>query len=220
MNGCGEHNLLAAMLVDQARRKHQELHVVWYDFDAFGSVPHDLLWEALQQQGVLTKFVASCRGLYADAAFTIGNAVDGTSAPIALRVWVFQGCPLSPHLFTAAIALLLHALKSLPDTGVKMSSEARPGAAAYADVLKTFSSTVDGIKHQHSVVHDFLRWTGTKANPHNCITLSVQRDVRGLHRTSDLRLQLDGSPIPALSASDSYQYLGIADGFDHVRRRV
>ena len=32
MNGCGEHNFLAAMLVDQARRKRQELHVVWYDF--------------------------------------------------------------------------------------------------------------------------------------------------------------------------------------------
>uniref|UniRef100_A0AAV1VP33 Reverse transcriptase n=1 Tax=Peronospora matthiolae TaxID=2874970 RepID=A0AAV1VP33_9STRA len=221
MNGCGEHNFLAAMLVDQARRKHQELHVVWYDFaNAFGSVPHDLLWEALQRQGVPPEFVACCRGLYADAAFTIGNAVDGTTAPIALKVGVFQGCPLSPHLFTAAIAPLLHALKSLPDTGVTMSSEDRPGAAAYADDLKTFSSTVDGIQRQHSVVHDFLRWTGIKANSLKCSTMSVQRDVRGLHQTSDLGLQLNGTPIPALSASDSYQYLGIGDGFDHVRRRV
>uniref|UniRef100_A0AAV1T4T1 Reverse transcriptase domain-containing protein n=1 Tax=Peronospora matthiolae TaxID=2874970 RepID=A0AAV1T4T1_9STRA len=221
MNGCGEHNFLAAMLVDQARRKHQELHVVWYDFaNAFGSVPHDLLWEALQRQGVPPEFVACCRGLYADAAFTIGNAVDGTTAPIALKVGVFQGCPLSPHLFTAAIAPLLHALKSLPDTGVKLSSEDRPGAAAYADDLKTFSSTVDGFQRQHSVVQDFLRWTGMKANSLKCSTMSVQRDVRGLHQTSDLGLQLNGTPIPALSASDSYQYLGIGDGFDHVRRRV
>uniref|UniRef100_A0AAV1VNW4 Reverse transcriptase n=1 Tax=Peronospora matthiolae TaxID=2874970 RepID=A0AAV1VNW4_9STRA len=221
MNGCGEHNFLAAMLVDQARRKHQELHVVWYDFaNAFGSVPHDLLWEALQRQGVPPEFVACCRGIYADAAFTIGNAVDETTAPIALKVGVFQGCPLSTHLFTAAIAPLLHALKSLPDTGVKMSCDDRPGAAAYADDLKTFSSTVDGIQRQHSVVHDFLRWTGMKANSLKCSTMSVQRDVRGLHQTSDLGLQLNGTPIPALSASDSYQYLGIGDGFDHVGRRV
>uniref|UniRef100_A0AAV1VP88 Reverse transcriptase n=1 Tax=Peronospora matthiolae TaxID=2874970 RepID=A0AAV1VP88_9STRA len=221
MNGCGEHNFLAATLVDQARRKHQELHVVWYDFaNAFGSVPHDLLWEALHRQGVPPEFVACCRGLYADAAFTIGNAVDGTTAPIALKVGVFQGCPLSPHLFTAAIAPLLHALRLLPDTGVKLSSEDRPGAAAYADDLKAFSSTVDGIKRQHAVVQDFLRWTGMKANPMKCSTMSVQRDTRGLHRTSDLGLQLDGTPIPALSAADSYQYLGIGDGFDHVRRRI
>uniref|UniRef100_A0AAV1UU48 Reverse transcriptase domain-containing protein n=1 Tax=Peronospora matthiolae TaxID=2874970 RepID=A0AAV1UU48_9STRA len=37
------------MLVEQAGRKHQELHVMWHDFaNAFGSVPHDLLWEALK----------------------------------------------------------------------------------------------------------------------------------------------------------------------------
>uniref|UniRef100_A0AAV1VBN6 Reverse transcriptase domain-containing protein n=1 Tax=Peronospora matthiolae TaxID=2874970 RepID=A0AAV1VBN6_9STRA len=97
MNGCGEHNFLAAMLVDQARRKHQELHVVWYDFaNAFGSVPHDLLWEALQRQGVPPEFVACCRGLYADAAFTIGNAVDGTTAPIALKVGGVSRLPTQP----------------------------------------------------------------------------------------------------------------------------
>ena len=221
MNGCGEHNFLAAMQIDQARRKHQELHVVWYDFaNAFGSVPHDLLWEALERQGVPPEFTACCRGLYDDASFTIGNAVDGTTAPIALRVGVFQGCPLSPHLFTAAIAPLLHALERLPDTGVKMSSVDRPGAAAYADDLKTFSSTVDGIQRQHSMVQDFLRWTGMRANPSKCSTLSVHRDIRGLHKTQDIGLQLDGAPIPALSAAESYQYLGIGDGFDHVRRRV
>ncbi|POM74590.1 LINE-1 Retrotransposon-like element, partial [Phytophthora palmivora] len=161
MNGCGEHNFLAATLVDHARRKRKELHVVWYDFaNAFGSVPHDLLWEALERQGVPAEFIACCRGLYTDAAFTVGNAADGTTAPIALRVGVFQGCPLSLHLFTAAIAPLLHALKRLPDTGVKMSGVDRPGAAAYADDLKVFSTTVDGIKQQHVVVCDFLRWTG------------------------------------------------------------
>ena len=89
-NGCGEHNFLAATLVDQARRKHRELRVVWYDFaNAFGSVPHDLLWEALQRQGVPSEFIACCRGLYANAAFTIGNVKNETTEPIALQVGVF-----------------------------------------------------------------------------------------------------------------------------------
>ena len=96
----------------------------------------------------------------------------------------------------------------------------RPGAAAYVDDLKIFSSTVDGIKRQHAVVQDFLRWSGMAANPSKCSTLSVQRDSHGLHQPCDIGLQLDGTPIPALSASDSYKYLGIGDGFDHVRRRV
>ncbi|CAI5725966.1 unnamed protein product [Peronospora destructor] len=106
LNGCGEHNFLAATLI------------------------------------------GSCMS----CSFTIGNAADGTTAPITLQVGLFQGCPLSPRLFNAAIASLLHALKRLPETGVQLSSVDRPGAAAYADDLKTFSSTVDGIKRQHSVV--------------------------------------------------------------------
>ncbi|CAI5725971.1 unnamed protein product [Peronospora destructor] len=58
------------------------------------------------------------------------------------------------------------------------------------------------------------------ANPSKCSPLSVQRDHRGPHQPCDLGLQLDGTPIPALSASDSYKYLGIGEDFDHVCRRV
>lgn len=146
--------------------------------------------------------------------------MDGTKAPIALQVGLFQGYPLSLHPFTAAIAPFLHALKLLPSTGVQISSVDRLSAAAYADDLKTFRSTMEGIKRQHFLVDDFLRWTGMKANPAKCSTLSVQRDIRDLHKTCDLGLKVEGTPIPALSASDSYKYLGIGDGFDHVRRRV
>ncbi|KAG2795858.1 hypothetical protein PC111_g21974 [Phytophthora cactorum] len=147
----------------------------------------------------ISQCVDCCRGLYDDAAFTIGNAADGTTAPIGLRVGVFQGCPLSPHLFTAAIAPLLHALKRLPDTGVKLTGVDRPGAAAYADDLKTFSSSVDGVKRQHAVVVDFLRWTGMAANPSKCSTMSVQRGARGVLKTCSGRRQMPNTWERALA---------------------
>ncbi|OWY99780.1 reverse transcriptase, partial [Phytophthora megakarya] len=221
VNGCGEHNFLAATLVDQARRKRRTLFEVWYDFrNAFGSVPFALLWDSLARLGVPDDYVAMCKGLYESAAFVVGNAEDGTTDPVHLRVGVFQGCPLSPQLFNAAISPLLFALQRLPDTGVQLSTDDRLGASAYADDLKTFSSTEDGIKRQHALVVDFLRWTGMAANPSKCCTMSVQRDHRGVLKTCDLGLELDGDPIPALGMADSYSYLGIGDGFDHVRRRV
>ncbi|KAE8881490.1 hypothetical protein PF003_g34466 [Phytophthora fragariae] len=221
VNGCGEHNFLAATLVDQARRKRRTLFEVWYDFrNAFGSVPFALLWDALVRLGVPDDYVRMCKGLYESAAFVVGNAADGTTDPISLRVGVFQGCPLSPQLFNAAISPLLFALQRLPATGVQLSADDCPGASAYADDLKVFSGTEDGIKRQHALVADFLRWTGMAANPNKCCTMSVQRDGRGVLKTEDLQLDLDGTPIPALSMSASYTYLGIGDGFDHVRRRV
>jgi hypothetical protein len=221
VNGCGKHNFLAATLVDQARRKRRELHTVWYDVkNAFGSVDPDVLWYALARMRVPAPFIECCRGLYDQAFFTVGNAADGTTAPVSQRMGVFQGCPLSPDLFTAAISPLLRALKRLPDTGVQLSGDDRPGASAYADDLKIFSGTVDGVKRQHALVADFLRWTGMVANPNKCSTMSIQRDNRGVLKASDLRLELDGAPIPVLSMNESYRYLGIGDGFDHVRRRI
>uniref|UniRef100_A0AAV1T7F5 Uncharacterized protein n=1 Tax=Peronospora matthiolae TaxID=2874970 RepID=A0AAV1T7F5_9STRA len=101
-----------------------------------------------------------------------------------------------------------------------MSSVDCPGAAAYADNLETLSSTVDCITRQHSTIQEFLRWTGMLANALKVSTMSVQRNIRGLHKTLDVELQLDIIPIHALSATDSYKCLGIGDGFDHVRRRV
>eukprot|EP00644_Phytophthora_capsici_P018487 jgi/Phyca11/129776/e_gw1.87.183.1 len=72
VNGCGEHNFLAATLIDNARRKHRPLYEVWYDFrNAFGSVPFALLWDSLQRLGVPPDYVDMCKGLYNQASFVV-----------------------------------------------------------------------------------------------------------------------------------------------------
>ncbi|KAE9152146.1 hypothetical protein PF005_g33469 [Phytophthora fragariae] len=122
-----------------------------------------------------------CKGLYESAAFVVGNAADGTTDPISLRVGVFQACPLSPQLFNAAISPLLFALQRLPATGVQLSADDCPGASAYADDLKVFSGTEDGIMRQHALVADFLRWTGIAANPNKCCTIWTWMARHGWH---------------------------------------
>ncbi|KAG2977827.1 hypothetical protein PC120_g25427 [Phytophthora cactorum] len=221
VNGCGEHNFLAATLIDHARRKHRPLYEVWYDFrNAFGSVPFALLWDSLQRLGVPAAYVDMCKGLYSQAAFVVGNAADGQTQPIQQRVGVFQGCPLSPQLFNIAVSPLLFALRRLPDTGVPLSGDDRPGASAYADDLKTFSSTKAGITKQHELVAKFLGWTGMAANPAKCSSMGVRRNGNGAVEADHLDLALDGTPIPTMTHMQSYTYLGIGDGFDHVRRRI
>uniref|UniRef100_H3H5C4 Reverse transcriptase domain-containing protein n=1 Tax=Phytophthora ramorum TaxID=164328 RepID=H3H5C4_PHYRM len=218
VNGCGEHNFLAAMLIDHARRKHRPLYEVWYDFrNAFGSVPLGLLWDALERTGVPAEYIAAVQGLYDHAAFMVGNAVDGSTAPILQRVGVFQGCPLSPPLFSAAISPLLHALQLLPSSGVQLSGDDRPGVSAYADDLKTFSGTKAGVTEQHELVAMFLRWTGMAANPAKCRSMGVRRNGNGAIEADHLELALDDTPIPTLTHLQSYTYLGIGDGFDHPR---
>ncbi|CAH0476221.1 unnamed protein product [Peronospora belbahrii] len=139
VNGCEEHNFLAATLIDSARRKHCPLYEVWYDFrNAFGSVPLSLLWDVLARTGVPVEYITMCQGFHSIAAFVVGNAVDGSTALIQQRVGVFQGCPLIPHRFSAAISPLLHALDRLQTSGVQLSSNDRPRETAHADDLKIF----------------------------------------------------------------------------------
>ena len=161
VNGCHENNFVSTSLLDQARRLHRPLYVVWYDLqDAFGSVPHALLWRVLDALGVAPSFVDQCRALYDGAVYTITNAADGTTAPIRREQGVFQGCPLSPLLFIAALSPLQRALEQLDGVGVALADGVRPCTAAYADDMKLFSDSTTGIRRSHDVVCNFLSWTG------------------------------------------------------------
>ncbi|CAI5733080.1 unnamed protein product [Peronospora farinosa] len=170
--------------------------------------------------GVPVEYIQMCQGLYADAAFFVGNAVDGSTAAIKQRVGVFQGCPLSPHLFSAAISPLLHALQRLHDSGVQLSGDDRFGVSAYADDLKIFSSSKAGVTKQHGLVAEFLAWTNMTANPAKCRSMGVRRNSSGAVEADDLQLTLDDTMIPTMTHMQSYTYLGIGDGFDNIRRRV
>ena len=220
VNGCGEHNFLAATLIDTVRRKKRTLYEVWYDFkNAFGSVPFKLLWDSLFRLGIPMEYIKMCQGLYDKANFVVGNAVDGFTDPIEQRVGVFQGCPLSPQLFSAAISPLLYALHRLPDSGVQLSGDDRPGVTAYADDLKIFSASKAAVTRQHELVAEFLKWTGMEANPSKCRSLGLGRNGGNIV-ADDLQLALAGAPIPAMTHMQSYNYLGVGDGFDHVCRRI
>ncbi|OWZ04136.1 reverse transcriptase [Phytophthora megakarya] len=179
-NGCHEHNFVATTLLDQTRRMHRKLYQVWYDLrNAFGSVHQDMLWYVLRLLGVEHDFVARCHDIYDDSYFVVGNAVDGATEPVRQEVGVYQGCPLSPLLFIAALVPLLRALEKLDGVGVALADGVRPCATAYADDLKVFSDSAAGIKRCHAVVETFLEWTGLQANPGKCALLAVTRNARG-----------------------------------------
>ena len=50
--------------------------------------------------------------------------------------------------------------------------------------------------------------------------MGVRRNSSGAVKADDLQLALDDTPIPTMVHMQSYTYLGIGDGFDHVRRRI
>ncbi|KAF1313197.1 reverse transcriptase, partial [Globisporangium splendens] len=220
-NGCHEHNFLSTSLLDQTRRMHRKLYNVWYDLkNAFGSLPQELMWRVLGMLRVDAAFIERAQNIYEDSHFVVNNAHDGPTDPIRQEIGVYQGCPLSPYLFIAALIPLLRGLQELPGVGVPLAENFRPCVSAYADDIKIFSDSASGIRSAHQLVERFLKWTTMRANPSKCALLAVTTNSRGNPELdTELQLHLDGTPIPRLTLSDSYAYLGIGDGFDHIQRR-
>uniref|UniRef100_A0AAV1VP44 Reverse transcriptase domain-containing protein n=1 Tax=Peronospora matthiolae TaxID=2874970 RepID=A0AAV1VP44_9STRA len=99
----------------------------------------------------------------------------------------------------------------LEDVGVPLADGVRPCTTAYADDIKVFSNSAAGIQSFHVVVKRFLAWTG----------LAVTINARGNPARDDsVRLELNGDVIVPLTLNESYRYLGVGDGFDHVQHRL
>jgi hypothetical protein len=218
-NGCHEHNFVAQAMMDTTRRAKSPFYAVWYDLrNAFGSMPHDFLWLVLSRLGVPPDFLALVKDIYTNAS-TMVTAASGTCAPIDQLCGVFQGCPLSPLLFIAGMTPLMLALDAqAPRFGVKMATDVTLSTTAFADDVKLFSRTPAGIQALHATMVDFLAWSTMAANPTKCAFLAVAyKDSKQV--PSDLTLAINGVALPKLSLSDSYCYLGIREGFDHVHTR-
>lgn len=72
------------------------------DFNkAFDSLEHKYIWEALEKQGVQTKFIRILKNIYCNSTAQIKLETAGKEFPIERGVR--QGDPISPKLFTAVL---------------------------------------------------------------------------------------------------------------------
>lgn len=116
---------------------------------------------------------------------------------------------------------LVRRLEQLEDVGVLLADGIRPCTTAYADDNKIFCNSAAGIQRCHGVMQNFLQWTGLRANPAKFASLAVTINARGNPAQDEsVRLELHGDTIAPLTLNESYRYLGVGDGFDHVQHRL
>ncbi|GFS96744.1 retrovirus-related Pol polyprotein from type-2 retrotransposable element R2DM, partial [Nephila pilipes] len=102
-DGVIEHNFLLAQHLETARRNHSDSFVAWLDVsNAFGSVPHSVIFQALKNIGVDADFISLIQNVYMGSCTSIISD-EGLTDPIPILRGVKQGCPLSGILFNIAI---------------------------------------------------------------------------------------------------------------------
>ena len=105
--GCIEHTTMIWESIQQARRNRLSLYVVWLNLaNAYGSVPHQLLWKTLENHApipvinILQEYFRGFEMRFSTMAYT--------TKWIPLQVGIAMGCAISPCLFVLAMQVLLN----------------------------------------------------------------------------------------------------------------
>ena len=205
-NGCSEHITILNELCYNATRTESEIHLMAIDFsNAFGSVPHDLIFDVLQRKGFGKEICKVVRSIYENNFTTV--EVNGTrSDRLPWRRGVIQGCPLSPILFNCALDPLLWKLtKDNKEDGVivrdRNGNEIMINAQAYADDVVLVSPTVESMNNLIHSTRDFAEFSKLTVAPQKCISMSKCRNETPT-------FLMNNQEIPAKDISNSIRYLG------------
>ena len=209
--GCAEHSFLLRSALEDSKRRNKTLRVVWLDLkNAFGSVPHNNMWEMMNRLDVPQHFITICREIYEGSSQAIRSAA-GFTDPLPVNRGIKQGCPLSPLLFNLVLEGVLPQLERTDD-GYRFRGGATVSSLAYADDLCLIGTTKDGINHMLGTTANFLKWAGLQLNLSKCASLSMINDRKRKYVEPFQPDIGEGRTIPALKWEDRYKYLGVSLG--------
>ena len=105
--GCWEHMSMIWSALKEARSSKRDLATIWLDIaNAYGSIPHRLIFFALERYGVHPTWIALIRnyyiGIYSKSFFE--SAPSGWHRHLR---GIFAGCTLSIILFLAGINVVI-----------------------------------------------------------------------------------------------------------------
>ena len=113
--GCIEHTTMIWESIQQARRNRLSLYVVWLDLaNAYGSVPHQLLWKTLENHHAPIPVIKILQEYFRVFEMRF-STMAYTTKWIPLQVGIAMGCAISPCLFVLAMQVLLNASGSHKD---------------------------------------------------------------------------------------------------------
>ena len=145
-----------------------------------------------------------------------------SSKPVLVNQGVKQGDPLSCHLFNCVIDLALSELD--PEIGITVFGK-RVNSLAFADDVALISRTPAGLQSNLSSLVNSIAKAG----------LTISAGPKG--KSASLRIDIDGKlkkwivnpnpylkvgedPVPAVSISGAYKYLGIGPAVGGIRARA
>ena len=204
-NGAHDHINSLNELILHARRNESKCVLTAIDLtNAFGSVPHKLIFDTLEQKGFGNTFMSIIKDLYSNSETTI-EVKGQRSEAIRIKRGVIQGCPLSPLLFNCCIdPLLTHLERFNAEDGITLEYNNGPfslTAQAYADDLVLISKDENAAANMINSLVTYCNGTSLIIAPKKCISI-----VEGFQELPTI--SIEGHNLSVIKSGSTIKYLG------------
>ena len=193
--GCWEHMSLVWKELKGTKTNKTNLTAVWLDIsNAYGSIPHQLIFFALERYGVDPTWIGIIKAYYA-------GLWSRSFLPSATSSWhqhfrgIFTGCTISIILFLSGINIVLEFITAGLDIPLPLSS---PPVKAFMDDLFLMSPTIKGTQDLLNRTSIALSWArmSLKASKSRSLVIAKGKVVNNEHLTITTNKTVH--PIPSI----------------------
>ena len=142
--GVWEHVSMVWSALQEARTSKGDIATVWLDIaNAYGSIPHQLIFFALKRYGVSVHCISIVRQYY-DALWSKSFLDTAPSNWHQHKRGIFAGCTLSISLFISGMNVILEYVNNCSIRNVMIGQTQLPRVRAFMDDLNLMSLSVEG----------------------------------------------------------------------------
>ncbi|KAJ8414647.1 hypothetical protein AAFF_G00038490 [Aldrovandia affinis] len=172
-SGCLEHTSMIWHQIQAAKKDKRDLHIVFLDLaNAFGSVPHELLWESFNFFHVPEPITTLVKAYFQDLqlCFTTANL---TTTWQRLEIGIMAGCTISPLAFTMAMEVIIRASKWVVGGERTKNGLRLPPIRAYMDDMTTLTTTAACTRRLLGKLQENIKWARVKIKPNKSRSISI-----------------------------------------------
>ncbi|CDQ81793.1 unnamed protein product [Oncorhynchus mykiss] len=180
--------------IQTAKKDKRDLYVIFLNLaNAFGSVPHELLWESFNIFHVPEPITTLVKAYFQDLQLCF-TTPDFTTTWQRLEVGIMAGCTISPLAFTMAMEVIIRASRWVVGGERTKEGLRLPPIRAYMDDMTTLTTTAACTRRLLAKLQDNIKWAQMKIKPSKSRSISI---VKG--QLKDVRFCIGDDPIPTVS---------------------
>ncbi|KAI2655433.1 hypothetical protein H4Q32_017833 [Labeo rohita] len=188
-----EHANIIWHQIQSAKKENRDLHVIFLDLaNAFGSVPHKILWMAFSYFRVPDHITDLVKSYFHDLQFCI-TVENTTTAWQQLEIGIMAGCTISPLAFVMAMQVVIRASRWVVGGERTKSGLRLPPVRAYMDDMTLITTTKPCTRRLLQKLQENIQWARMQFKPSKSRSISI---VKG--QLTGEQFYISEEPIPTV----------------------